>query len=571
MKFIERIRVEIPRRFVRAKKGLMKTTAAVMAGAMLFGGAISAEAAGVRDVFDASYYSQTYSDLSAAFGTNAKALYGHYTTYGQTEGRNCTELVNVKKYREAYADLDAAFGDNWGAYLNHYLTYGVKEGRKSFGTFDAKAYADRYADLKAAFGYDVIALYRHYIMYGRAEGRDASSPAVVTYGGGSTTPVTPNPTPVTPGPIESVPVRVQNAEGGPAPRNVVIRFTRESGLLEGMSANTVSGNGSVSGNEPGTPDVPAQEPGVEYDPENGVYVVYVDEDGTYDISNFEPGVYSIDITAEGYMPLTLSSVTIDSGSSLPTFELLSSDGTGHLPIRGQVTDATNNQPIAGVTVNIRANWNNRTGAVIATTTADDAGNYYFELDRGYYTIEFAREGYVSEFVNVATSNQTPVRDGHLSIVADVNVTQYRIVLTWGETPRDLDSHLVGPTADNGYFHVYFGSKTYNDGNEFVASLDVDDTSSYGPETVTIVNAATDKTYYYSVHDYTNRLNPDSVQMAGSNANIKVYSGSVQLKEYNVNTTTSGNIWNVFKIENGRIVDINDYNSVYSTIYGDYAN
>lgn len=140
-----------------------RITALVLAGVLTFGGTATVSAATLRDVFDAQYYSETYSDLKDAFGTNQTALYKHYKTFGKSEGRTSTALIDVQKYRAAYPDLDAAFGDNWDAYVNHYIKYGFSEGRNSFGTFDARAYADRYPDLKAAFGYDVLALYKHYL------------------------------------------------------------------------------------------------------------------------------------------------------------------------------------------------------------------------------------------------------------------------------------------------------------------------------------------------------------------------------------------------------------------------
>lgn len=34
---------------------------------------------------------------------------------------------------------------------------------------------------------------------------------------------------------------------------------------------------------------------------------------------------------------------------------------------------------------------------------------------------------------------------------------YRIVLTWGEAPNNLNSHMVGPDARGKFFHVSFGS------------------------------------------------------------------------------------------------------------------
>lgn len=56
-----------------------------------------------------------------------------------------------------------------------------------------------------------------------------------------------------------------------------------------------------------------------------------------------------------------------------------------------------------------------------------------------------------------------------------NLDGMRVVLSWGEKPFDLDSHLIFPGG-----HIYFDSKEGTDAN-----LDVDDTDSYGPETVTI--------------------------------------------------------------------------------------
>lgn len=557
----------------RVKKSWKRAVSLAMVGAMLIGSSITVEAATVKDIFDASYYSETYADLAAAYGTNAKALYKHYTTFGQKEGRVCSQLIDLKKYREAYADLDKAFGDDWNAYLNHYLTFGAKEGRNSFGQFDAVAYADRYPDLKAAYGYDVLALYKHYLAFGKAEGRDASG--VNSYAGGSysdddddddddndNSGSSDSNDDYTGGAIETVQGGIVDPETGAPVPTAVITFTRVSGVFDEMAS--VSGN-SVSGNNASSVVVG-----------DGVYTVYVAADGTYDVSNFEPGVYSVSVTAEGYMPLSLQAITISSEAStvtIPTFELLSADRSGSNPVRGQITDASTGSVIGGVTVKVRADWNNRTGDVIASVVADANGEYSLELERGYYTLEFVTDGYASEFVNVATSNQTPTRDGHLSAVADVNSTQYRIVLTWGETPRDLDSHLVGPSATNslGYFHVYFGDKDYSEGNSFVASLDIDDVTSYGPETVTIINAADDKTYYYSVHDFTNGYSQTSTQMANSGATVKVYRGSTLVKEYSISNRSQGTIWNVFKIENGRIVDINTYSSTYNTMYGEYVN
>lgn len=587
-----------------------RITALVLAGVLTFGGTATVSAATLRDVFDAQYYSETYSDLKDAFGTNKTALYKHFKTFGKSEGRTSTALIDVQKYRAAYPDLDAAFGDNWDAYVNHYIKYGFNEGRNSFGTFDARAYADRYPDLKAAFGYDVLALYKHYLQFGRAEGRDASAAVAATssytessYSGSSDNG---NNTSTNTAPITTV-GRLTNPETGAPVANATVTFrltsfnataeeveaeaeteetTESTETTEAAdSTETTESTESTEATE-STETTEATETTEETEeteePENGLvvgdgyYQVTTGADGYYEIPDFVPGVYSVQAAAAGYMTLTLNSISInsDNGSfTLPTFQLLSSDMSGANTVAGVAKDATTGLGIEGVTVNVRANWNSQSGDVIATTTTDADGNYSFSLERGYYTLEFARDGFVSAFVNVASSNAVGACEGVLSptSTSEVTSTEFRIVLTWGETPRDLDSHLVGLDDTNSVFHIAYYNKVERDtdGN-VIASLDVDDVSSYGPETVTIVNARTDATYYYSVKDFTNRGDAASTQMSASNANVKVYQGSVLVKEYNVPLNQAGYIWNVFKIENGSVVDINNYNADETTMYGEYA-
>lgn len=569
-----------------------RITALVLAGVLTFGGTATVSAATLRDVFDAQYYSETYSDLKDTFGTNQTALYKHYKTFGKKEGRTSTALIDVQKYRAAYPDLDAAFGDNWDAYVNHYIKYGFNEGRNSFGTFDARAYADRYPDLKAAFGYDVLALYKHYLKFGRAEGRDASAAVAATssytessYSGSSNTGSADNGnnTSTNTAPIRTN-GRLTNPETGApvAGATVTFRLTSFNATAEEAEAATESVETTAETTESTEATETTESTEETEEPENGLvvgdgyYEITTDADGYYEIPEFVPGVYSVQAAAVGYLTLTVNSISInaDNGSfTLPTFQLLSSDMSGVNTVAGVAKNATTGLGIEGVTVNVRANWNNQSGDVIATTTTDADGSYSFSLERGYYTLEFARDGFVSTFVNVASSNAIGACEGVLSptSTSEVTSTEFRIVLTWGETPRDLDSHLVGLDDANSVFHIAYYNKVERDtdGN-VIASLDVDDVSSYGPETVTIVNARTDATYYYSVKDFTDRYDATSTKMSESGANVKVYQGSVLVKEYNVPLNQAGYIWNVFKIENGSVVDINNYNADETTMYGEYA-
>nr|WP_315238871.1 hypothetical protein [uncultured Flavobacterium sp.] len=129
-----------------------------------------------------------------------------------------------------------------------------------------------------------------------------------------------------------------------------------------------------------------------------------------------------------------------------------------------------------------------------------------------------------------------------------NLDGMRIVLNWGKNPYDLDSHLTFPGN-----HIYFQHQKGSSSN-----LDVDDTDSYGPETITIENKRFGETYHYFVHDFSNKDNLSSNKLSASGAKVFVYVGQSLVKTYYIPKNKTGNVWNLFKInENGEIVDINN--------------
>ena len=127
--------------------------------------------------------------------------------------------------------------------------------------------------------------------------------------------------------------------------------------------------------------------------------------------------------------------------------------------------------------------------------------------------------------------------------------------SWGYTPSDLDSHLF-TTKGSASDHIWYGDQ-YDDFNNY---LDVDDTSSFGPETVTIRSFSKDDYYKYCVVDFTNCAggNPTSYEMSMSGATVNVYSTNGLVGTYHVPTNTSGVIWEVFEIRNGILSPIQRY-------------
>ena len=83
----------------------------------------------------------------------------------------------------------------------------------------------------------------------------------------------------------------------------------------------------------------------------------------------------------------------------------------------------------------------------------------------------------------------------------------RIILTWGIEPVDLDLHLYICDSTS-TCHIFYSSKICTGAN-----LDIDDRTSYGPETITIETYDVSKTYLLYVHDYTNRESSSPVSIS----------------------------------------------------------
>ena len=160
-------------------------TAVVAVGAAFTGSAPVSAAKDYSAVFDASYYSNRYSDLKTAFGNSSARLLNHFINCGMKEGRRGSDEFDFSYYYSNNADLRAAFGGNRVEYYEHYINWGKREGRlgcppTEYGGIDYSAvydpdyYYNAYPDLQAAFGNNRRALIWHFVTSGMREGRSAS-------------------------------------------------------------------------------------------------------------------------------------------------------------------------------------------------------------------------------------------------------------------------------------------------------------------------------------------------------------------------------------------------------------
>ncbi len=279
-------------------------------------------------------------------------------------------------------------------------------------------------------------------------------------------------------------------------------------------------------------------------------------DQSLNSTSFDKILYTVE---SGITSLTVYVETANtSASNAGNYTLTITSFTDATPItpstselNGKITDATNGTALSGASIKLRA-CGQKTGDVLASDTSDGSGNYSIDITTGTYTAEVSLDGYTSEFTTIAlTADEDSIKNFPLN--EQLAEGETRIVLSWGATPSDLDSHLQVPraTPNTGNAEI-----SYQNRSEEGAALDVDDAGGFGPETITISTANTG-TYTYWVQDYSNKGSTTSTALANSGAEVKVYNSSGLAKTFTV-PNSAGDKWNVFTMDGttGAITTVN---------------
>ena len=227
---------------------------------------------------------------------------------------------------------------------------------------------------------------------------------------------------------------------------------------------------------------------------------------------------------------------------------------------GTINNAQTGEPIAQATLDFLKGWyafipgvTNLESESLAKTTTNDEGQYTVELPIGNYTVVISGDGLVqNQFNIIVKEGVTEEQNGTVEPTVDENsdaINDYLVTLSWGASPRDLDLHTVGKFTNGNSFHVYFSDMRANNATgENVCNLDVDDTSSYGPEHITL-KTEHGEPYYFYVHQFSG---DGSLQTSG--ATITISRNNQVVRTFNVPTSSgSGIYWNVFAIKDGRII------------------
>ena len=234
--------------------------------------------------------------------------------------------------------------------------------------------------------------------------------------------------------------------------------------------------------------------------------------------------------------------TIESSFELGTVILKDDTPVNSCTLSADIVNARTGSTIQGATVKLY-----KEGLYLASATTDSLGKVLFSsLYPGSYSLQLSRPDYISCSVTdvPVTASNTSTR--HWSLVPVGNgLTTIR--LTWGENPRDLDSHLVKfNSSGSAEYHIAYWAKSNSATGD---NLDRDDTTSYGPETITIQDLDASMRYVYGVHHYSGTGSITST----SQAQVVVTLSNGQQRTFYAPSSGSGSFWKVFEVVNGRVV------------------
>lgn len=286
-------------------------------------------------------------------------------------------------------------------------------------------------------------------------------------------------------------------------------------------------------------------------------------------------IYGLRFDRKGYNPVELFGIAI-SGQTVQVFqekivmtERSQSENSLQILVVDAVSPATAHPEdgfesdklrISGAEMIIREGINNLQGPSLLTVTADDAGVADVTLPSGTYSVEVIANGY--DMARYTLLSYAGCDSVIMCLSPVLEKGQVRIVLTWEETPADLDAHLFTPFSEDVSetdYHVWFRNNEDTSGNRLVGQADPP--HGFGPETVTIENIE-EGIYKFYVTDYSNcytgKMN--SKELSDSNACVRVYTETGLSQVLYVPCSSEGVIWEVFEIRNKTIVPIQRYYS-----------
>ena len=295
-----------------------------------------------------------------------------------------------------------------------------------------------------------------------------------------------------------------------------------------------------------------------------------DGDGTEDASEQhpthvynQPGVYTVSLTVRD---------SVSSDIKTRTDYIVVSGSSSGATVAGNVTDATNGEPVAGAIVSIDSlsditdSYGNYEiagvplGSLDADFRSDVHGGgapltvqFYDESELYAQTLTATADDYIDYVNEQVTIDSIGTFTQNISMSPTLGDAVFRMVLNWSSVPSDLDAHLKTPDISGSSYHVYWmdqGSST----SVPYATLDYDVTTGYGPETMSIYETFSG-TYHFYIKQFS-----DNGALTSSGASVQIYNAEGNSQAVQVPTTGTGIYWHVCDID-GATNEVNVVNQI----------
>ena len=284
--------------------------------------------------------------------------------------------------------------------------------------------------------------------------------------------------------------------------------------------------------------------------------------------NLEPGDHELVVASPGYTTVEATlTVAADAAATYDHFVTM----RGPVTVEGSVVNSQTGDGVSGATLRFyrqRDRGDYQSNQFHFSLTTDPDGAYRYEgAATGFFTVEVSGQGYAAAVVRDVELSGSTIALDPIAAVPPPPPGTYRVTLTWGPQPADLDAHLTGPDGAGGRFHVFFGDTAPSGAG---ATLDHDDTDGGGPETVTFTPTH-DGTYRFSVYNYSEQSAAGAQSMWYGQPYVTLYDGDGQAGGWSMAQfprayafpndpppATLGNTWRVFEVvKSGSTITVND--------------
>ncbi len=274
-----------------------------------------------------------------------------------------------------------------------------------------------------------------------------------------------------------------------------------------------------------------------------VYSTVSGADGSFELGVLPQQSYTITVEAPNYETNVFVD-TLTSDSLFLHVELFAIVST----LYGSVKDAQTGEIIVGATVTA-------VGPRVRSDLTNSDGWYEFDdLFYGTYEVTASMPGYID--VKREVDLGPDGLEEHFVLSTELTGAEMRIVLTWNALPEDMDLHYWIFQNDDVVYYVNWFDKGDSTLTSFpYAWLDNDDSTGFGPETITIGQHVPDSAWIL-VENYGHREGGEPTLTTESGAHLDVYQG-ITLEQMEVPTQGSGDWWHAFTIDqngNTRIVN-----------------